>query len=158
MSLASLISDLAARVAAEFNAVRSELPAGEMASLNRATSVQLRAHAGDAGVTAARIADALAWVALADGATIAVDWSAGITREISLAGNRTLGNPTNVVPGSTRLVLVKGNNATARSLAFGTNYRGDLPTIADATSTKWYLLTLVAYSSTHIVVVSVRAL
>lgn len=130
---------------------------GEMAGLDKATASQIRSASGDAGLTAGGLADAAAIVTLADAATIAVDWSAFVDGEVSLGANRTLGNPTNVAGTHWRSLLVKASSGT-RSLSFGSNYKGALPTLTDITSSKWYLLTLYAYSATHIVVISARAL
>ena len=127
-------------------------------SLDTATATNLRALTTGKPVTGEGISAASALVTLTDATTIAVDWAALVTAEVALTANRALGNPSNVVPGTTRYVFVKGSNATARTLTFGSNYKGALPTLADITSTKWYLLALIAYSSTHIVVSSVRAL
>ena len=130
---------------------------GEMAGLDKATASQIRAATGDAGLTADSLASAAAVVTLTDAATIAVDWSAFVDGEVSLGANRTLGNPTNVAGTHWRSLLVKASSGT-RSLSFGSNYKGALPTLTDITSSKWYLLTLYAYSATHIVVISARAL
>jgi hypothetical protein len=102
-------------------------------------------------------AAAAALVTLTDATTIAVDWSSFNVAQVALGGNRTLGAPTNTVPGTTRYIFVNTTFLT-RTLTFHTNYKGDIPTLNDITSTKWYLLTLVCYSSTHIVVSAVRAL
>lgn len=123
-----------------------------------ASAAQVRAMASDKAITPDAIASASALVTLTDAATVAVDWSQFAVAEVVLADNRTLGNPSNVAPGTTRYVFVQGSDETARSLVFGSNYQGALPALADITSTKWYLLALIAYSATHIVVTCVRAL
>lgn len=123
-----------------------------------ATAANVRAASGDGVVSAGGIANSAAEVALSDATTIAVNWTAFVNAAVTLAGNRTLGNPTNVVAGTTRTIYVAGNNTTARSLAFGSNFKGDLPTLSDITNAKAYLLTLYARSATHIVVSHVRAL
>lgn len=104
------------------------------------------------------LTDALAPVALTDSPNVAIDWSSGVFFTLTQAGNRTWSNPTNVVPGSTRVVYVVGNSGVSRTVSFGTSYKGDLPTITDMTSSKGYLVTLFAVSPTHIVPISVRAL
>ena len=64
-------------------------------------------------LTADGLTAALEKVTLTDGATVAVNWKAGFVYHLTMAGNRTLANPTNVVPGSTIIIEIYGNDATA---------------------------------------------
>jgi len=130
--------------------------AGNAAGYNKATVGEVRSATSNKILTADLIASAAAFVSLSDGASIAVDWNSFIVADVTMAGNRTLANPTNVQVGTTRYVLIKGSDGTSRTLSFGANYLGSLPTITDATSTRWYLLTLVAISASHIGVSSLR--
>jgi hypothetical protein len=68
-------------------------------------------------------------VSLSDGATISVDASLGDIYRITLGGNRTLGNPTNLVDGQTIQVQVKQDGTGNRTLSYGNVYRFsvDLP-------------------------------
>lgn len=125
--------------------------------LTKASTAQTRAHAADVVMTAANVGNACALVQLTDAATVAVDWTSFVTAYVTLGGDRTLGNPTNVVPGTFRTIFVEAASGT-RGLTFGSNYKGALPTIADVTTTKQYVLTLCARSATHIVVVAARSL
>jgi hypothetical protein len=143
---------LALLTAADAAAARTVLALGNAALLTKASTAQTRAAAGDVALIADNITNASAIVGLSDASTVAVNWTSGVNFDVSLAGNRTLGNPSNVVVGTTRTIMVKGNSGTARTLSFDTNYKGFLPVLADITSSKFYLLTLYAYSSTHIVV------
>jgi hypothetical protein len=52
---------------------------------------------------------------------------------------------------------VQGNDATLRTIMFGANFLGEIPAIADATSTKKYLLMIYCVSTTHFVVSFKRA-
>jgi hypothetical protein len=61
-------------------------------------------------------------VALTDGTTIASDVSQGLVYSVTLAGNRTLSNPTNLVAGKQWKVLVNQDTTGSRTLAFGTLY------------------------------------
>lgn len=132
-------------------------PLGQAAALDKASTAQVCAAAGDTVLTADRIGDASALVSLTDAGTIPVDWSGFVVGEVVLGGNRALGNPSAIVPGTTRYLFVRTTSGT-RTLTFGSNFKGALPTINDVTSSKWYLLALVAYSTTHVVVSSMRAL
>ena len=123
-----------------------------------ATAAEIRSNAtGDKALTAENIKDASAIVTLTDAATVSVDWSAFINADVTFTATRTLGNPTNVAVGTYRSIIVKGDGATERLISFASNYKGDLPTAA-VTSTAWLQINLFAYTSTHIVVTSCKAL
>ena len=62
-----------------------------------------------------------------------------------LAANRVLGNPSNGQVGTWRTVRVAGNDATLRTLTFGNQYTGALPTLIDINSGKQYLLSIFCY-------------
>ncbi|GMM93128.1 hypothetical protein [Qipengyuania sp. MTN3-11] len=129
-----------------------------LGALQAASTAEIRAHNGSGGITATGTANALVAVALSDATTTALDWTAGINFTWTASGNRTLGNPSNALPGTQRTIYLLGNNATARTITFGTNYKGALPTLSDVTSTKGYLLTIHCLSTTHFVVTAVQAL
>lgn len=124
---------------------------------NIATAAEIRAAtAGDNVVSAAGIESASAEVTLTDAATIAVDWDTFINGVVTLTSNRVLGNPTNGQPGTWRTVMVKGDAAsspaTARTLTFGNQYKGDIPTLNNIDDHQWYLLMIFCVSTTHFVV------
>jgi hypothetical protein len=60
--------------------------------------------------------------ALADAATIALDASLSNVYTVTLGGNRTLGNPTNVTAGTSWMVVVTQDATPPRTLAFDTYY------------------------------------
>nr|BAR24414.1 phage-related tail fiber protein [uncultured Mediterranean phage uvMED] len=63
-------------------------------------------------------------VALTDGATIAVDMSLGNNFSVTLGGNRTLGDPTNVTAGQSGVIVVTQDGTGSRTLAYGgTKYK-----------------------------------
>lgn len=122
-----------------------------------ATASEVRSGAAGAlAVTPAGISSALALTTPSGGTNFAPDWSGFTVADWNVTANRTLSNPTNVVVGSTRYVFIRASSGT-RTITFGSNFKGNLPTLNDVTSSKWYLLSLVAYSSTHIVVTAVDA-
>jgi hypothetical protein len=86
-----------------------------------------------------------------------VDWTAGINFTLTVTANRAIGNPTNGIAGQWRTILVQGNDGTSRTITFGANYLGDIPTITDCTSTKQYLLMIYCVSSSWFVVSSKQA-
>ncbi|WP_173087390.1 hypothetical protein [Devosia sp. 1635] len=130
---------------------------GTAAAMNEATVAEVRSAAADKVLTAELISSAADLVTLTDTTTISVNWASFLVAQVTLGGNRTLANPTNVQTGTTRYILVKGSSTIARTLSFGTSYKGDLP--ADTvTTTAWLLIGLTAITSTHIVVTSCKAL
>ena len=70
-------------------------------------------------ITKSAVADL---VALTDGATIAVDFDTGQNFTVTLAGNRALGNPTNVTAGQTGSIFVTQDGTGSRTLSYGTSW------------------------------------
>jgi len=62
-------------------------------------------------------------VALTDGATITPDFAAGNNYSVTLGGNRTLANPTNIVAGQSGVITVTQDGTGSRTLAFGSYYK-----------------------------------
>tara|TARA_Y100000361_G_scaffold34001_1_gene28517 strand:- start:1175 stop:2005 length:831 start_codon:yes stop_codon:yes gene_type:complete len=60
---------------------------------------------------------------LTDAATIAIDMDDNNNFKVVLGGNRTLGNPTNVVEGQTGFIEVHQDGTGNRTLGYGSNYR-----------------------------------
>lgn len=123
-----------------------------------ATLADLLSGEADKLVTADVVLAATDWLTLTDAATIAIDWQARACFVVTMAGNRTIGNPTNVVAGTTRYLLLKGNNATNRAPSFASNFKGDLPSISNVTNARWYMLTMVAIAADHIALTDLRVL
>lgn len=70
---------------------------------------------------------------LTDATTIAVDLSLANNFKVTLAGNRTLGNPTNIVPGQSGIIAVTQDATGSRTLAFGAYWKfsgGVAPTLS----------------------------
>jgi hypothetical protein len=121
-------------------------------AVDKASAANVRAAASNKVVTTDIIETASALVALSDDTTVAVDWDAGINFSLTVAGSRTIGNPTNGQPGTWRTILVQGNNTTDRTLSFGNQYLGEVPTITDCDDGKWYLLAIYCVTTSHFVV------
>lgn len=126
--------------------------------IDKASDAEVRSSASNKFLSADLVESASAIVSLTDAATVAVDWDSFINADVTLTASRALGNPTNVQAGTFRTITVKGNNSTDRTLTFGSNYEGDIPTLTDIDDGKWYLLTLFALTTSHIVVSSATAL
>jgi hypothetical protein len=76
---------------------------------------------------------------LTDAATIAIDMDDNNNFKVTLGGNRTLGNPTNVVEGQTGFIEVLQDSTGSRTLSFSSNYRfvgGTAPTLTTTASKK----------------------
>jgi hypothetical protein len=70
---------------------------------------------------------------LTDAATIAVDFSDSNNFEITLAGNRTLGNPTNLVAGQSGCIWITQDGTGSRTLAYDSYWDfsgGTAPTLS----------------------------
>lgn len=132
---------------AQFDGTTGKLLQGS--SLLAASVAEVRSAAADRVLLAALLESAAAEVTLTDAATIALDWDTFFNGVVTLTANRILGNPTNGQPGTYRTVRVLGNDATNRTLTFGNQYLGTVPTITDADNDKEYLVTIRCITSTH---------
>ena len=92
------------------------------ARLTEATAAQIRDGTASVLVTPANMEAASEEVTLTDAATIAVDWSTFLTGKVTLAGNRTLGAPTNAEPGTWRTIRVVQDGTGSRTLGFSAVY------------------------------------
>ena len=71
-------------------------------------------------------------IALTDGATITPDFAAGNNFSVTLGGNRTLANPSNLTAGQSGSIFVTQDGTGSRTLAYGTQYDfigGTAPTL-----------------------------
>ena len=70
--------------------------------------------------------------ALTDGTNISIDFNVGQNFTVTLAGNRTLDNPTNCVAGQVGSIFVVQDGTGSRTLAYGTSWdfpAGEAPTL-----------------------------
>ena len=75
--------------------------------------------------------------ALTDGASIATDLALSNNFSVTLAGNRTLANPTNVVAGQSGSIFVTQDATGSRTLAYGSYFKfvaGTAPVLSTAAS------------------------
>ena len=71
--------------------------------------------------------------ALTDASSIATNLALSNTFSVTLAGNRTLANPTNTVAGQSGSIFITQDGTGSRTLAFGTNFKfvaGTAPTLS----------------------------
>lgn len=82
---------------------------------------------------------------LTDGATINWDLSQNQVASVTLAGNRTLANPTNLVNGAVYILIVRQDATGGRTLSFSSAYKfagGTAPTLT-TTASKADIMTFV---------------
>ena len=75
--------------------------------------------------------------ALTDASSIATDLALSNNFSVTLAGNRTLANPTNTVAGQSGSIFITQDGTGSRTLAFGSNFKfvaGTAPTLSTAAS------------------------
>ncbi len=107
------------------------------ASLGLAIGSDVQAYDADT----AKLDTAQEWTAtqnfnattLSDGANISWNASANQVTSVTLAGNRTLDNPTNMNDGATYILTVKQDATGSRTLSYGTAYKwpgGTAPTLS----------------------------
>ena len=94
------------------------------------------------------------YVTLTDAATVAIDLSLGNHFQVTLAGNRTLGAPTNVVAGQSGVIRVVQDGTGSRTLAYNSVFKfpgGTAPTLT-TTANAVDLLAFHVESATRIAV------
>ena len=94
---------------------------------------------GNKALMAEDLVTAAEYETITDAGPLAWDWTLGINFTATVTANRELALPSNGVDGLTRTILLKGNNATPRTITFD-DFSGEVPTITDLTSTRWYKL------------------
>lgn len=112
-----------------------------------ATDAEVQAAAPNRVMTTEQLRTAAAYEALSDAPTLAIDWTAAFGWEVTIGGNRVIGNPTNGIPNTFRQILMKGSSVSSptepHAVTFDTQFDGDLPTISDVDVGRWYLVTLI---------------
>ena len=124
-------------------ALRSNiLAAGTIPGSALADAAVTTAKINDAAVTTAKINDAAITQAkvaytvgtLTDAPTISWNLNGNQIAVVTLAGNRTLANPTNKTNGSVYILVVKQDATGNRTLSFSPDYKfpyGDIPNLAN---------------------------
>ena len=75
--------------------------------------------------------------ALTDAATITPDFDDNCNFSVTLAGNRTLANPSNITAGQSGVIVVTQDSTGSRTLSFGSNFKfagGTAPTLTTTAS------------------------
>lgn len=117
-----------------------------------ATDAAIAGATGTGYVSAAALETSAEAVALTDAAPVAVDWAASINFTLTVTASRQIGNPTNGIPGTYRTIIVQGDNTTDRTITFGNQFLGELPTVSDCDSGTWYALMMMCIATDHFAV------
>lgn len=92
------------------------------ALLAETTTAEYRANTADRALSTDQVWAAGATVALTDAATVAVDLSLGLNFTLAIAGNRTLGAPTNPKVGQSGFIDIAQDATGNRTLAYHANW------------------------------------
>lgn len=113
---------------------RSNLGLGTAATGNVGTDVQ--AYDADTAKTdvvqSFSVAQRGTITALTDGSTITPDFAAANNFSVTLGGNRTLANPTNLTAGQSGVIVITQDGTGSRTLAYGSYWKfpsGTAPTL-----------------------------
>ena len=118
LGLGSIATQAASSVAITGGSVNGTTVGASTASTGAFTTLSA---SGTATFTGAMSATANAYMqidALTDAATIAVDMSVGNNFSVTLGGNRTLGNPTNLTAGQSGVIFITQDGTGSRTLAY----------------------------------------
>jgi hypothetical protein len=99
------------------------VPDSDVSLFPETTAAQYQANTTGKALTTDKVWSAMAVVTLTDAATIAWDMSTGIDFQVTLAGNRTLGNPTNTQVGKKGRIKVIQDATGSRTLAKSSNFK-----------------------------------
>jgi len=84
-------------------------------------------------------------VVLTDGATITPDFNAGNNFSVTLGGNRTLANPSNLTSGQSGSIVITQDGTGGRTLAYGSYWKFPAGTVPSLTTTANAVDVLVYY-------------
>jgi hypothetical protein len=96
-------------------------------------------------------------VALTDGVTITPDFAAANNFSLTIGGNRTLANPTNLTAGQSGTIIVTQDGTGSRTLAYGSYYKfaGGTAPVLTTTANAVDLLAYFVISSTQITIAKI---
>jgi hypothetical protein len=99
------------------------MPDSNVSLFPETTAAQYQANTAAKALTTDKVWSAMAVVTLTDAATITWDMSTGIDFQVTLAGNRTLGNPTNTQVGKRGRIKVIQDGTGSRTLTKSSNHK-----------------------------------
>lgn len=126
--------DTLAELASALSTLDTEVD-GKLASADVASAANFRANTADKVLDTDGVWSAAAEVTLTDAATIAVDMSTFLNAVVTLGGNRTLGQPSNVKVGQSGVIRIVQDGAGSRTLAYHADWEfasGTAPVLSTA--------------------------
>jgi len=118
LGLGSIATQSAGSVAITGGAVNNTAIGASTASTGAFTTLSASGTATFTGTMSATANAYMQIDALTDAATIAVDMSVGNNFSVTLGGNRTLGNPTNLTAGQSGVIFITQDGTGSRTLAY----------------------------------------
>lgn len=104
---------------------------------SKASAANYQANDADKILTTTIVWSAASQVTLTDGATVTPDFGAGINFVLTLGGNRTIANPTNIKAGQAGMLLLKQDGTGSRTASWGSYWKwaaGTPPTLTTTAS------------------------
>jgi hypothetical protein len=126
-------------------------------AVDKASDANVRAAVSNKVVTADLIESASAFVAITNQSPASWDWDSAINFSLTISQNTEIATPSNTQIGTWRTILVQGNDATDRTITFSGDYHGEVPTITDCDSGRWYQLMIFCVHGGHFVVSAKKA-
>ena len=118
LGLGSIATQSASSVAITGGSVNGTTVGASTASTGAFTTLSASGTATFSGAMSATANAYMAIDALTDASTIAVDMSVGNNFSVTLGGNRTLGNPTNLTAGQSGVIFITQDGTGSRTLAY----------------------------------------
>ena len=118
LGLGSIATQSAGSVAITGGAVNNTAIGASTASTGAFTTLSASGTATFSGAMSATANAYMQIDALTDASTIAVDMSVGNNFSVTLGGNRTLGNPTNLTAGQSGVIFITQDGTGSRTLAY----------------------------------------
>ncbi len=118
LGLGSIATQAASNVAITGGSVNGTTVGASTPSTGAFTTLSATGTATFSGAMSATANAYMQIDALTDASTIAVDMSVGNNFSVTLGGNRTLGNPTNLTAGQSGVIFITQDGTGSRTLAY----------------------------------------
>jgi hypothetical protein len=133
LGLGSIATQAASNVAITGGSVNGTTVGASTPSTGAFTTLSASGTSTFSGAVSATANAYMAIDALTDASTIAVDMSVGNNFSVTLGGNRTLGNPTNLTAGQSGVIFITQDGTGSRTLAYSSYW--DFPAATAPTLT-----------------------